>query len=581
MMNDLEGALGLVVDDDPVSRLLVRRSLEGFGFREVLEAADGSAAQKILDERSDIDLVLTDILMPGIDGLELLRWGREHHPELAWIILSGLDTFDTAVEAIRLGAFDFLAKPPRLEPMEVALRNALEKRRLLEERERLHGELEVANEQLLSKVRELEEKSELLRRDLERAEVIQRALLPAVPPPIDRLNVHSLYRPGQHVGGDLYDVVPIDERHVALFVADATGHGVSAAMLSVLFKQRLVLTDAEDRPLTPAAVLVAVNHAFAESVIAPGLFLTAAYCLLDTADWTVTLASAGHPPVLHQKADGETRLIRRTGPALGLTADAAFGEERLQLERGDRLLLYTDGLLQSGVDPGSEQLRTLLARRGCTADEVLSGLLDSARDSGAGADQDGGDADDVTLLLLDVGVGPSRFDNGSARSGAGVAPRPPSSSDVVFYGETEDATHLALRGRATWTQCDAFYETACAIIGVGRPLVLDLSECEYLDSTFLGTMHELTAHSEVCIEGVKPEVRSLFEELHMDRVLECIGTGGGPAPELRPLIRGGVDPRSGKLRILRAHEALSELSGENRSRFQDVVESMRADQEGG
>jgi DNA-binding NtrC family response regulator len=86
--------------------------------------------------------------MPGLDGMELLRWGREHAPGTIWIILSGLDTFDSAVEAIRLGAFDFLAKPPRVAELEVAVRNALERRALLLERERLHAELRTTNQRL-------------------------------------------------------------------------------------------------------------------------------------------------------------------------------------------------------------------------------------------------------------------------------------------------------------------------------------------------------------------------------------------------------------------------------------------------
>lgn len=168
--------VALVVDDEPVTRLMVKRTLESLGCAPVLEAADGIAAQAVLREHPDVALVLTDIMMPRMDGLELLRWGRQAVPDAMWIVLSGLETFDSAVAAIRLGAFDFLPKSPRTEEMGVAVRNALERRQLLAERERLHRELQ-------HKVRELEETSEVLRRDLERAEVIQRALLPRSPPP--------------------------------------------------------------------------------------------------------------------------------------------------------------------------------------------------------------------------------------------------------------------------------------------------------------------------------------------------------------------------------------------------------------
>src|SRR5438874_721093 len=94
----------LVVDDEPVTRMLVKRALEGLGCAPVFEAADGLAAQEVLRQHPDIALVLTDIMMPRMDGLELLRWGRQAVPDTMWIVLSSLETFDSAVAAIRLGA---------------------------------------------------------------------------------------------------------------------------------------------------------------------------------------------------------------------------------------------------------------------------------------------------------------------------------------------------------------------------------------------------------------------------------------------------------------------------------------------
>jgi len=577
MTSTADGPLALVVDDDPVTRRLVRRALEGFGCQTVLEAEDGEAAQQILRERGEIDLVLTDILMPRVDGLELLRWGREHAPGPAWIILSGLDTFGTAVEAIRLGAYDFLAKPPRLEELEVSMRNALERRNLLRERERLYSELEEVNEELLQKVRELEEKSELLRRDLQRAEVIQRALLPNEPPPIERYRVQAVYRPGHHVGGDLYDVVWLDDRHLAIYVADATGHGVTAAMLSVLFKHRLVLLDEHaGQPLGPAAVLARVNRALCEAVDAPGLFLTAVYCLLDTTDGTLTLASAGHPPALHFAAGGEAHRVERTGPALGLNPGAAFTEQRLHLEIDDRLLLYTDGLLQSETAPEAEQLQRLERLSSCTADELLTAL--GHGDADTEMPDVATDPDDLTFVLLEVGAGTSSFDNGAVGAARTAPPGAAARTSVVFHGETTGGTgYLALRGRATWTDCGAFYETASRILEAKRQLVLDLSGCDYMDSTCLGTVHELIGRGTVRLQGVRPTVRALFAELCMERVLSSIHEVPAPVPELYPLRSAPPDAGAGRLRILRAHEALSALSSGNREKFESVVEALRRD----
>lgn len=563
MKSDPVPPLALVVDDEPVTRLLVKRTLEGLGCSPVLEAADGIEAQQVLREHPDVALVLTDIMMPRMDGLELLGWGREAVPGAMWIVLSGLDTFDSAVAAIRLGAFDFLPKSPRTEEMAVSVRNALERRQLLAERERLHAQLQ-------RKVRELEEASEVLRRDLERAEVIQRALLPRNPPAMEGYCFHAVYRPGRHVGGDLYDVVRLGERHLAFYLADATGHGVTSAMLSVLFKQRLVLVDpAMGRALSPAAVLGAVNRSLCQAHAAPGLFLTAVLGLLDTSDASLTLASAGHPPVLHVREGRQTRLIRRTGPALGLAPDAQFRQERLQLAAGDRLLLYTDGLLPSGTQQELDRLVQVLSEPLSSALEVMQQLWDGAA---AGADRD-----DVTVLLIDAHAGISWFDNGSAVPAASEpAARPEVESTVVFYGETEEAAYLALRGRATWMHCDAFHEAAQAVLDSGHALVVDLCGCDYLDSTFLGTVHELVARGRVMVTGVAPAVRAQFEELSMEQVLAHIREDVPSAPELYAL-GPGSGPAALRERILHAHQALSELSEHNRAEFRGVLQSLGVD----
>ncbi|MGJ7509965.1 SpoIIE family protein phosphatase [Variovorax sp. GT1P44] len=557
--------VALVVDDEPVARLMVKLSLVRLGCTPVLEAADGIDAQQVLREHPEVALVLTDIMMPRMDGLELLRWGRQAVPDAMWIVLSGLETFDTAVAAIRLGAFDFLSKSPHLEEMGVAVRNALERRQLLAEREHLHRALQ-------RKVTELEQTSEVLRRDLERAEVIQRALLPRSPPPMEGYCIQALYRPGQHVGGDLYDVVRLGDQHLAFYLADATGHGVTSAMLSVLFKQRLVLVDpATGLALPPAEVMAAVNRSICEAHAAPGLFLTAVFGLLDTSDASLTLASAGHPPVLHARDGRETRLIRRTGPALGLTPDAHFEQERLQLLAGDRILLYTDGLLPSGSEREQELLQEVLATPLSSAQEVMSRLH---ADAPVGVDRD-----DVTILLIDAHAGASWFDNGAERPAVVASGAPRSEAEAVFFGEAGHAAYLGLRGRASWMHCDAFHETALAVLDGGRPLVLDLSGCEYMDSTCLGTVHELVARGGVTLAGVTPAVRALFEELSMSQVLTAIREDGPAAPELYPLGTQG-DQAALHKRILHAHEALSALSERNREEFKEVVESLRGEQDG-
>lgn len=275
--------------------------------------------------------------------------------------------------------------------------------------------------------------SEGARRVLQRAEAIQRALLPRESRRMDGFSLQTFYRPGRYVGGNLYNVVRATDRHVVLYVADATGHGVSSAMLSVLFERKLVIArEGALRPLSPARVLHAVNRAICAERIAPGLFLTAAYCVLDVASGKAVLALAGHPPAFLRRAEGDIEAVPRTGPALGLTPLATYTEEHFSLEPGDRLLLYTDGLLSDarGGVAGRIWLDDVLSRGNRDGRELIE-LLGG---TGGSAQEDDEDRDDVTILLLDAHHGASRFDNGeTARNGAAGA-TPMAREPVVFSG---------------------------------------------------------------------------------------------------------------------------------------------------
>jgi len=462
----------------------------------------------------------------------------------------------------------------------------------LVEKERLLGELQARSIELLDRLRELEHKSETIRQDLARAQVIQRALLPARPPALEGVHVHALYRPGMNVGGDLYDVVRLDGDSVALYVADATGHGVTAAMLSVLFKQRLEMRDEGRRALAPGEVLRRVNARLCGDVLAPSLFLSAAYVLLDTRTGELRAASAGHTPMLLSRTDGETQLLERTGPALGIGASSDFGEHRLALQPGDRLILYTDGLTE-GLDPDAiaDLLVPALSGAGSEAfdgPQRLRGLYDDAARRVKAFVDDAG-CDDVTLLLVQAGDGPSSFDNGSRDETAAsrdAPPLPESSSSTcaphqaLWIAESPEETYLAIHGRGTWTRADKFRCLAQDSLERGKRVTVDLANCAHLDSAFLGTLHEIVAGAPAGRTRVRRPselVRRLFEELGLERVRASIEDDApGPPCELAPVVQESA-ARESQLRLMRAHETLAELSEENRERFAGVAKALRAE----
>lgn len=572
----------LVVEDDPVSRRLVTSGLRAAGWQDIHEAEDGQAAREFLEANS-VDVVVTDLMMPRMDGLSLIRWGSEAFPELVWIILSGLDTFDAAVDAIRLGAFDFLAKPPNFKKLEISVRNALRHRQLVADREKLTHDLQARVNQLEELCEILEDQAAQINKDLARAAVIQSALLPQTPPELSGFTISALYRPGLTVGGDLYDVIPIDDRHVVAYVADASGHGVSAAMLSVLFKQRLKVRDAvTGEVFGPGAALQAMNRKLFSDVVAPGMFVTAAYCLLDTRNAELRVASAGHPPVDIIRARGGIVHTERTGPALGLYPTAMFEERQFRLERGDRVLLHTDGLVDQpeGGRLTRERVQEKIVDAGITSGPAL--LRDLWNE--ATRDSNDTDRDDVTLVLIEAREGAGRFDNGGvAGSTLSTVAAGHDEGVTLFCGQREETTFIGIRGRGTYKQSESFYEAARASLQAGQSLTLDLSACEYLDSTFLGMIHEILDEAgagglEAHLQGVHPEVRKTFDELSMTLVTRNIAEQASPLPaKMQPLTTANGDPRNRHDQILRAHEILASLSEENRERFREVVKSLRSE----
>lgn len=575
------GPTFLVVDDDAMIRKIVARGLAGLDPSEVLEVEDGLAAQEVLREKR-VDVVVTDVLMPNMSGLELMKWAQQHCPGPLWIVLSGLETFDAAVDALQLGAFDYLAKPPELQRVRVAVRNALDQIELVRERKRLYQEIECSNAQLAEKVdqleklcRMLEEQAAIIQSDLDRAEIIQHALLPQEPPWIDGWCMETLYRSGSSVGGDFYDVILLDQDHVGLVIADAAGHGVAAAMLSVLFKLRLNCSDKDGKLLMPNQVLGSLNRRLLETVSAPGTFITAVYVLLNRHTGEARIASAGHPPCIWTTPAGKSRLLERTGPALGLVENANYEECSIQLDAGDRLLLYTDGVLGVAESFSSDDLASTLCS-GIGRAEVPGALYRAATQDA------GGERDDITMILLERGQGTSRFDDTPAPEERQTS-QASSTQPQLLQGVSGDRAFISIAGTATWTCSQAFLDTAHTLLEQYDKLTIDLGACDYLDSTCLGTLHEIVMSrpDAISLQRLPASVQENFEELSMDGVLGQVSPGADPLPErMEPLQQADVDAAQQGARMLSAHETLASLSPENREVFQGVVESLRADLDG-
>jgi len=582
----------LVVDDDPSICRVLLMTLNRAGYRLVETARDAECARAVL-MRGGISVVVTDIAMPGTDGLSLMEWAQAHCPGPAWIILSGHASFSDAVRAVKLGAFDFISKPIlEMESFTVAVRNALRQQQLLADQARLHAELAHRNTELKRRVVQLEdafdllsEQAETISQDLVRAELVQRALLPQHPPNLDAFAFDAYYRPSHKVGGDIYDVLRVDDQHAVFYVADAAGHGVSAAMVAVLFKLRLPLQDPRTGgALAPDRALAAVNKAIVHECTAPGLFITAALCLLNLQTGELLVASGGHPPVLLRHADGSAETFLRTGPALGLSADADYTAVSTRLQPGDRLLLYTDGI----TDPGAEgrpmdagELQSLLGEPVVDRQRLLARLRDAACPREADATRE----DDVTLVLVTAGASGGKLNHESTPSlpAEAAPPRRPGAGQAgnILAGHTGAITFFSLHGRCGWAHASAFHDACRDELAAGRGLVVDFTACTFLDSTFLGTVYEAFEQTEqaglkFAVQGLLPAVRALFEELSMERLLQTELSCGVPLPaDMIPLMLLPAASHRHRRRIAEAHEAIASIDERNRERFLGVITQMR------
>ena len=235
--------------------------------------------------------------------------------------------------------------------------------------------------------------------ELDTARQIQASILPQAMPRIPGFEVAARCIPMAAVGGDFFDFQAVDGRRLGILVADVSGHGIPAALVASMVK--IALASQADQASDPAAVLAGMSRILRGTM--KRVFVTAAYVFLDAEARTLRYASAGHPPLLVRRGgEGSVEEVRQDAPPLGVLPRAAYRNTELSVALGDRILLYTDGVIEARngaeEDFGDERLRQLAADGGgaapdAFADEVLR-RLEAWRGRGEGFD------DDVTVVVV-------------------------------------------------------------------------------------------------------------------------------------------------------------------------------------
>jgi phosphoserine phosphatase RsbU/P len=319
----------LVVDDDATSRKMLVRTLSSAGY-DCYESDNGAETLKLVHSEQP-SLLLLDFDMPGLDGAEVLKRMRADRDsavaQIPAIMLTGHGGEESEVLCLEAGADDFVTKPINTAVLRARIETQLRLRSM--------------RRQLQQQKEQLEEWRDNLERDLAAARLTQQSLIPQKPPTLPGWEVAACYRPVIQVGGDIYGWLRVRDGRILFWIADATGHGASAALLTALAK--LLFHHGSVEHDAPAAIMQAVNSDF-RNIFGARSFMTAMCVALDPTSGRANVVGAGHPPLLIARHEGGADSVASSAPPLGLVERAQFIETIVDLRPGDAFVLYTDGL---------------------------------------------------------------------------------------------------------------------------------------------------------------------------------------------------------------------------------------------
>ncbi len=381
----------LLIDDDEVVRASLAAYLEDSGF-QVLQAGNGLQGLEVF-EREQPDLIICDLRMPQIDGLELIRRISQINSEMPVIVVSGAGVMSDAVEALRLGAADYLIKPLEdLAVLEHSVHRALDRSRLRLENQRYREKLEAAN-------RELQASLHLLQEDQNAGRQVQMNMLPTTPWEADGLHFAHQIIPSLYLSGDFADYFRVDEHRVAFYLADVSGHGASSAFVTVLLKfmtTRLLYEWRRNGVLPefkPSDVLGHINRGLINCKL--GKHVTMLGGVIDLQSGQLTYSIGGHLPLQVLFSEGEARYLEGRGLPVGLFEEASYNDLVMQLPPSFSLSMMSDGILDLLPGDTLKEKEAALPRLVSEAGGTLDGLrqvfgLANLRDM----------PDDIALLVL-------------------------------------------------------------------------------------------------------------------------------------------------------------------------------------
>jgi sigma-B regulation protein RsbU (phosphoserine phosphatase) len=265
-------------------------------------------------------------MMPGESGFETCAQLKSDPltANIPIIFLSSLDDVKSKVAGLKIGGVDYIAKPVHGEEVLARVRVHL---RIRENNRALVAEHRARLEQL---------------RDAQQAILVR-------PEDCPDANFAVYYRPLEEAGGDFYDVVPLGTGIFAYFVADISGHGVSAAFLTSAVKA--LLRQYAGPVFSPEDTMHGVDSVMGQ-MLGEEQYLTACYVRLNRPTRRLTVVGAGHPPLILVSRSGTPQTVEMESDPLGMFGTATLHRQDLRVSPGDRFFLYSDGLIESSPGGG-------------------------------------------------------------------------------------------------------------------------------------------------------------------------------------------------------------------------------------
>lgn len=371
----------LVVDDDPENIQIVNAIL-GDQYK-IRVAMDGVKALELAKVEPRPSLILLDVIMPYIDGYEVCSQLKRDPKtrDIPIIFLTGKTEVADETRGFEVGAVDYIHKP--FSPP------------IVKARVHTHLMLREAHETVARQL-------STMNSELAMARQVQLSILPSEIPRLQGLDLAARFLPMSSVGGDFYDFLVVDDKHIGVLIADVSGHGLPSALIASMLQSALGWQ--AEHACDPARVLSGLNRAINGKF--DRHYVTAAYLFVDMESGTARYAGAAHQPiVLWQESTGRAIECVENGLMIGPFADPVYSSADFSLDRGDRIVLFTDGIVEvknsSGSEFGLERLRETIESKhdiplGRFADGLLYALSSWSEDA-IGPQQ----ADDITLLAID------------------------------------------------------------------------------------------------------------------------------------------------------------------------------------